>query len=97
MPISDELTADTLIVRTASVIAAEVGSDLVMLHVEKDAYYDTGAIGAQIWQALSTPTTVASICATLTASHDVSPEQCVADVLHFVRDAMSEGLVQIVR
>jgi hypothetical protein len=66
-----------------------------MLHVEKNAYYDTDAIGADIWRRLESPTRVGDLCAALVQRYDVQPEQCEADVLAFLRDAYREGVIRV--
>lgn len=91
----DALTPDTVIERNESLLSAEVGSDLVMLHVEKNAYYDTDAIGADIWRQLERPTRIGDLCAALVERYDVAAAQCEADVLAFLRDAYREGLIRI--
>lgn len=91
------VTLGTVVGRNESLMAAEVGSDLVMLHLEKNAYYDTDAIGADIWRRLEPPVDVRALCAGLVQSYDVEPSTCEADVLAFLNEAYQEGLIRIVQ
>ncbi len=88
------ITAETTIMRVEPVISAEVGDEIVMLHVEKNAYYDTNAIGAAVWRALAAPTTARAICEQLVLRYAVDLPTCEKDVLEFIRQAHSEGLIQ---
>lgn len=90
---TSDITAMTRIARREPVISAEIGDEVVMLHVEKNAYYDTDVIGGVVWRALAAPTTVRDICASLVTRYAVDPETCEQDVLAFVREAYAEGLV----
>ena len=65
----------------------------MILLLERNAYYDTNAQGAAVWQALTSPTTVRELCQTLTARYDVSIDDCTRDVLAFVQHSGEEGLV----
>jgi hypothetical protein len=89
------ITLDSLVVRNESLLAAEVGSDLVMLHVEKNAYYDTDAVGAEIWRRLNAPVRVSELCAALLERYDIDRSTCEADVLTFLREAHREDVIRI--
>lgn len=83
-------------VRQESTLAcAEVGEDLVMLHLERNAYYDTDAIGADIWRRMAEPVVVGELCEALVDVYDVDAETCVRDVLAFLEDAHREGVVHV--
>ena len=92
----NDITVETTIARVEPVISAEVGDEIVMLHLEKNAYYDTNVIGAAVWRALSTPTSVRAICSTLVQRYEVDLATCETDVLAFVREAYAEGLIRVV-
>jgi hypothetical protein len=89
------VTLDTLVVRSESALSAEVGEEAVMLVPERNAYYDTNAQGAAVWRALAAPTTVREICAELVQRYEVSAEDCERDVLAFVQDGITEGVITL--
>lgn len=68
---------------------------MVLLHAERNAYFDTDGVGAEIWRQLTTPVTVAEICDALRSSYEVEPSTCEADVLAFLEEAMAEGVICI--
>ncbi len=89
------LTLDTVVTQDDTLATAEVGGDLVMLHVERNAYYDTDSIGAEIWRRLSSPVAISDLCRGLTEIYDVDEAGCAADVLAFLEEARREGLLRI--
>ena len=96
MSSSNVITLNTVVARNEALLSAEVGAEVVMLHVENNAYYDTDAIGADIWRRLTQPLRVRDLCAELLQSYRVDRETCEGDVLAFLNDARSEGVVRIV-
>jgi len=92
----DEITIDTVVSCSTSLVSADVGDELVLLHVEKNAYYDTDAIGADIWHQLEQPVRVRDLCDRLVGKYDVDPETCQRDVLTFLSEALREEVVRVV-
>lgn len=90
-----KLSLDSRVKQTAAVLSAEVGEAVVLLHAERNAYYDTDSVGARVWQRLATPLTVAEICQALQDEFEVDAATCQADVLAFLEDALSEGLIAV--
>jgi hypothetical protein len=81
--------------RNAGVLSAEVGEAVVLLHAEKNAYYDTESVGARVWQELAEPIAVDDLCKRLETEYDVDAATCQADVLAFLEDALTEGIIEI--
>ena len=96
MSVSDGVTLDTIVASGSSLVSADVGDDLVLLHVDKNAYYDTDAIGADIWHQLEQPVRVRDLCDRLVQKYDVDPETCQRDVLAFLIEALREEVVRVV-
>jgi len=76
-----------------SVLSADVGGAVVLLHAERNAYFDTDGVGAEIWRRLTTPATVAELCQGLLDSYDIDPATCEADVRAFLDAALAEDVV----
>ena len=87
---------DTVVARTEGLISAQVGEEVVMLHLERNAYYDVDAIGAAIWQRLEAPTTVGGLVDWLVGKYEVDRAICSRDVGAFLSEALAEGVVQII-
>ena len=81
------------IVQTPDPITAAVGPDLAILGLATSNYIALNPVGRRIWELLATPRSVAELCRCLEAEFEGAPEQIQADVLEFLGDLASEGLV----
>lgn len=92
----ENLTLNSKIIRSEDFITSTVENDLVMMSLEKGAYYSLDTIGSHIWERIAQPITVAALCQNLTDEFDVETEQCQADVLAFLNELLTEGMVHVV-
>jgi hypothetical protein len=95
-PVTDVVTLDTVVARNDALLAAAVGQDLVMLHAERNAYYDTGAIGGEIWRRIAGPCRVKDLCEGLLERYDVDRDTCESEVVAFLNDAYRHDVIRIV-
>lgn len=86
----------TLVARAAGLLSAQVGDEVVMLHLAQNAYYDVDAVGAAIWDRLESPTRVCDLVDWLTDRYDVERDACLRDVVRFLTEAVTEGVACIV-
>ena len=92
----DSVTLESVVASGTSLVSADVGDELVLLHVEKNAYYDTDAIGADIWHQLEQSVRVRDLCDRLVDKYDVDPDTCQRDVLAFLSEALRGDVVRVV-
>jgi len=76
-------------------VAADMDGEKVMLNIEKGNYYGLDGIGSCIWELIEKPCTVQQVVSSLLQEYDVEEEQCQNEVLIFVRELHSQGLVVI--
>ena len=93
MSTPEGITLDTTVARGGSLVFADVGEELVLLHAEKNAYYDTDAIGTDIWHHLTEPVRVRDLCDRLLEKYAVDRETYQQDVLAFLNEALREDVV----
>jgi len=89
------LVVDSLVKQNPAVLSAEVGDAVVLLHAERNAYFDTDSVGAEVWRLIVSPVAVSEICRSLEAIYEVEPGTCQAEVLSFLEDALNEGIIQV--
>lgn len=82
-----------LYARTADVIEADVGGEVVLLHTQNWQYFEFDKVGAAIWNLLHAPASLESLVDGLTTQFDVDPEQCARETKTFLDEMMSQGLV----
>lgn len=89
----ERLTLGVRVVQSQAVLSADVGEVVVLLHTERNAYYDTDAVGAEVWRRIASPVTIEEICASMQEQYEVDRETCQADVLAFLEEGVTEGIV----
>lgn len=89
------LTSASVVSQASDVLSAAVDTELVMMRMESSGYFGLDAIGRRIWELLDQPRTVAAICATLLNEYDVQPAECEADVLRFLGELVTYGVVVV--
>lgn len=89
----NSISLESIVRRSSDVMASQVDNELVMMDVERGMYYALNPVGADIWERLAEPQTVADICAQLTQQYDVDQATCEADVLAVLNDMAENGLL----
>jgi PqqD family protein of HPr-rel-A system len=79
-----------------AVACAELGEEVVLLHVDTGIYFGLDALGARIWQLLKDGADEAEISDRLLAEYDVDPAQLRADLAAFLDSLEAKGLVRTV-
>src|SRR5262245_40705478 len=90
-----KLTPDCTVQRDASVIAAEVENDLVMVSIANGFYYGISDIARDIWETIEHSKKVSDIIDQLVATYDVDRAVCEEQTLSFLDDLLAENLLQV--
>lgn len=92
---TDGIDAQTTVVATADAITSTVGDETVLLDLDDGTYYGLNGVGAQLWESLDEPTTVASLERETATAFDVDREACRADIRAFLVDLRDRGLIEV--
>jgi hypothetical protein len=84
------------IVRTENLRFAALDDEIVILNMPKNNYIGLDEIGRFIWELVAEPCCVDELCNRLSQEFEATPEQIAADVLPFIEELISEGLIRIV-
>ena len=89
---------EQLLVRTRSVVSRVVGGETLVVPVrgrvgDLASIYSFNGVGSFIWQSLEEPTSVADVIASVEHEYAVTGDQARQDVMRFVEDLLSVGLV----
>ena len=76
-------------------VSTQLGSEMVILGVERGQYFSLNEVGAKIWELIQEPHSVDAVCANLLAQYEVSSETLEADVLAILEAMHAQGLVQV--
>ena len=83
------------VIRSNDPIAEPVDDELVMADIDRGKYYGLNDIATAIWQNLENKITVEDLCRRLCESYEVTPDQCSAEVLAFLKELETKNLVLV--
>jgi len=76
------------------VLTQDVGGEIVLLHVGTGVYYGLDAVGASIFNTVTTAESVPAACDTLLAQYDVELGRLRSDVETLVEKLTGLGLLE---
>lgn len=82
--------------RIDNVLDADMEGELVMMDIDQGSYFGFNKTGTRIWNLLVQPVVISDLCNQLTAGFDVPPEQCEQEVVRFLENLLTRGLLQVV-
>jgi hypothetical protein len=89
------ITRTSLVVASRDQVASDLAGETVLLGLRTARYYGLADVGARIWSLVQEPTKVSTIVETIAKEYEVTPERCEADVLKFLEDLATNGLVDV--
>jgi hypothetical protein len=89
------ITRDSVIVVGRDQVASDLAGETVLLSLKTARYYGLADVGARIWALVQEPVPVSAICETIGREYDVDAERCEADVLRFLEELASQGLIEV--
>lgn len=81
--------------RSANQIACDMGGEVVILDLKSGNYYGLDAVGARVWTLIEEPTCLAEIRQVIMSEYDVDADTCERDILAFVSQMQTAGIVEI--
>jgi hypothetical protein len=90
-----ELNLDCTVQRDRETIAAETDQDIVMVSIANGAYYAVSDVARAIWEAIEQPKKVSDLVDDLSSSYNIDRSKCEEETLSFLRDLLSERLLQV--
>ncbi len=95
MNTTSTLTTDTVIVRSDSLIEAEVDGEVVALSIDQGTCYGLNKVGSRIWNLIAEPMRVGDICTKLVAEYDVDMPTCERQVLDLLQELHAEKMIDL--
>jgi hypothetical protein len=89
------LPSESRIVRSGTLLTAEVDGELIAMSVEHGECYGMNDVGTRIWELLAEPRSVASLCDSLVTEFDVDPALCREQVAAFIDKLRADKLVTV--
>jgi Coenzyme PQQ synthesis protein D (PqqD) len=94
--------AEEQIVRSQSVVARVIAGETLIVPIRGNvgdlaSIYSFNGTGTLIWQLLESPKSVAELAESVAQEYNVDPAQAERDVLSFVNEMKTVGLVEAYR
>lgn len=83
------------IVERRHFLGSRVDTEMVFFDQVVGKYFATGAVGAEIWDLLESPSTIGSICSHLLEKYEVDSATCERQVGAFVEQMRHAGLLAV--
>ena len=80
--------------RSNAAIFADVGDDIVALHVRRGQCYGMDKVTARVWTLLAEPLDLDAICSDLIELYHVEADLCRGEVARLLEQMQKEGLVE---
>ncbi len=78
-----------------AVLMREIGGEAVILNLDSEKYYGLNEVGARVWVALTTASSIQAAYETLLSEFAVQPDQLRQDLESLVADLAEHGLVTL--
>ena len=88
------VSESTRVVRNENLPTGEIDRELVAMDLDKGNVFGLDEIGVLVWKLAAEPIRVGAIADALAASHEVTREQCLADLTPFIAELIEEGLLR---
>ena len=90
-----DITLDSFVVRAVELFATDLDEETILMSIEQGAYYGMEDTARRIWQLLENRQQVAALCRQLAAEYNVALDLCQKDVLPFLEELRTEGLIVV--
>ncbi|EZI30522.1 PqqD family protein [Pseudomonas extremaustralis] len=90
-----DITGEATVIRNASVLAAEIGGELVLMSVSQWHYFGLNSVASDIWERLASPVRVETLCETLSAEYDGDIKVIRQDVMELLSKLASRELIEV--
>ena len=89
-----EVELSTVLRRNDDFLESDLGSEKVLLHVDKGNYFGMNEVGSRILDRCDGRTPLSEVCRELEEAYEVSPEDCRQQVLAYARRLLKSGLAE---
>lgn len=90
-----QLTLDTTVCQSEDQVSTEIDQEVVLMSIEKGAYFGLNKVLSRIWKIIEVPVTVSQICTILQNEYDVAEETCLQDVIEILSKMAEKDLITL--
>src|SRR5207247_9790497 len=89
------ITTGSLLVAAADQVSSDPAGEAVVLSLRTGMYYGLAQVEVRVWELVRDPIRVPDLRDMIVREYDVEPERCDRDVLDFLGDLATQGLIEI--
>ena len=86
--------ADTLVARCEHLPFSRIDDSIIAIDREQGYCFAMNLTSARVWELISTPVRISSLCDSLCAEFAVDPDTCRRDLLSIMTEMKENGLVK---
>lgn len=90
-----KLTNLSVVKKAADQVSCDMAGEAVTLNLESGMYFGMDKVAARIWDLLEEPRTLKHIHDVILQEYEVDQESCERDLLAFLNQMESAGLIEI--
>ena len=91
-----EITEQTVVRAAQSQVSTVLDGEAVLLELSRGVYFGLNEVGTRVWEMVREPRDVASIRDAVCDEYDVTPGQCLVDMVDLLERMHREGLVEVI-
>ena len=76
-------------------VHSEMGEDVVVLSMQRGAYFNLNPVGAFIWKKIQTPVSTQALRDAVLEEFEVPARECERDLLEILTELKDNGLLEI--
>ena len=85
----------TFISRSPSALAAEVEGGILVMSIDRGAYFSLNDVGSDIWRRLDQPRSFAELIDQLSAEYQATKETIAGDVRSWLSRMVAEDIIRL--
>ena len=89
------LTSASVVKTNSELLSTRVDADIFILNPLRDNYIGLDEVGCRVWDLMEKPTSVDSLCQLVALGYQGDAFQISNDLLAFLDDLNSEGLLEL--
>jgi hypothetical protein len=89
------ITIDSVVVATRDQVSSVLADEVILLSLQTAEYYGAQGVAARVWELVRDPIGVGELRDVIMSEYDVGTVECERDVLEFLRQLATEGLLEV--
>jgi hypothetical protein len=90
-----EISPTLLVCAHPNQVHSEMGEDIVVLSMQRGAYFNLNPVGAFIWKKIQQPVSTQALRDAILEEFEVTAKQCEQDLIEILTELKNNGLLEI--